>query len=87
MGMRNLKKKPIQIYIEPQQNHVLEDLSRKRGVSKAEIIRLSLDQFLRELPVEEDPAMGLMGLGRSGKKDLSEQHDKYIVGYAARKKK
>ena len=87
MGMRNLKKKPMQIYIEPQQNHVLEDLSRKRGVSKAEIIRLSLDQFLRELPVEEDPAMGLMGLGRSGKKDLSEQHDKYIVGYAARKKK
>jgi len=87
MGMRNLKKKPIQIYIEPQQNHVLEDLSRKRGVSKAEIIRLSLDKFLRELPVEEDPAMGLMGLGRSGKKDLSEQHDKYIVGYAARKKK
>jgi hypothetical protein len=87
MGMRNLKKKPIQIYIEPQQNHVLEDLSRKRGVSKAEIIRLSLDQFLRELPIEEDPAMGLMGLGRSGKKDLSEQHDKYIVGYAARKKK
>jgi hypothetical protein len=87
MGMRNLKKKPIQIYIESQQNHVLEDLSRKRGVSKAEIIRLSLDQFLRELPVEEDPAMGLMGLGRSGKKDLSEQHDKYIAGYGARKKK
>lgn len=64
--MRKLKKKPIQIYIEPKQNDVLDVLSKKKGVSKAEIIRRSLEKFLKELPVEEDPALGLLGLGRSG---------------------
>jgi hypothetical protein len=53
--MKSLKKKPIQIYIEPQQDYVLENLAKKRGLSKAEIIRKSLDKFLREIPLEEDP--------------------------------
>lgn len=85
--MRALKKKPIQIYIEPRQDDVLEVLSKKRGVSKAEIIRESLEKFLKELPVEEDPAMGLIGLGSSGKGDLSVKHDKYLARYTASKKK
>ena len=85
--MKGLKKKPIQIYIEPQQDHVLEALSKRKGISKAEIVRESLERFLREVPVEEDPAMGLIGLGSSGKKNLSDQHDQYLVRYARKKKK
>ncbi|HCC69374.1 MAG TPA: hypothetical protein DEP99_05755 [Nitrospiraceae bacterium] len=85
--MRALKKKPIQIYIEPRQDDALEVLSKKRGVSKAEIIRESLEKFLKELPVEEDPAIGLIGLGSSGKGDLSVKHDKYLARYATSKKK
>ncbi len=85
--MKALKKKPIQIYIEPAQDNALKVLSKKRGVSKAAIIRESLEKFLRELPVEKDPAMGLIGLGRSGKGDLSEKHDKYLAGYATLRKK
>jgi len=85
--MRNLKKKPIQIYIEPRQNDVLEVLSQKKGVSKAEIIRESLAKYLNELPVEEDPAMDLVGLGSSGRGDLSDQHDRYLAQYHTSKKK
>jgi len=85
--MKSLKKKPIQIYIEPQQDHVLEALSKRKGISKAEIIRNSLERFLREVPVEEDPAMSLIGLGSSGKRDLSDQHDQYLVRYGRIKKK
>ncbi|MCG6538000.1 MAG: ribbon-helix-helix domain-containing protein [Syntrophales bacterium LBB04] len=84
--MKTLKKKQIQVYIEPEQDYVLGNLARKRGVSKAEIIRKSLDKFLREIPLEEDPAMGLVGLGSSGKKDLSENHDKYLVRNGSQKK-
>ena len=62
-------------------------LSKKNGVSKAEIIRRSLEKFLNELPVEEDPAMGLIGLGGSKKGDLSVRHDQYITGYAKSKRK
>ena len=85
--MKVLKKKPIQVYIEPQQDYVLGNLAKKRGMSKAEIIRKSLDKFLREIPWEEDPGMGLIGLGSSGKKNLSDDHDKYLVRYARQKKR
>ncbi|OGP87483.1 MAG: hypothetical protein A2156_10720 [Deltaproteobacteria bacterium RBG_16_48_10] len=85
--MRKLKKKPIQIYIEPQQNYVLEVLSQKKGISKAEIIRESLEKYLKELPLEEDPAMGLVGLGNSGKGDLSDHHDRYLARYHTSKRR
>ena len=55
--MNSLKKKPIQIYIEPRQDNILEVISKNRGVSKAAIIRESLEKFLKELPVEKDPAL------------------------------
>jgi len=85
--MKVLKKKPIQIYIEPKQDDVLEDLAKKMGVSKAAIIRESLDKFIKEIPVEKDPAISLIGLGSSGKGDLSDKHDKYLSRYAIGKKK
>jgi hypothetical protein len=81
--MRILKKKPVQIYIEPKQELLLENLARKKGSSKAEIIRLSLDSYLGNLPVEEDPALSIVGLGKSGKRNISEQHDVYIAQYAS----
>ena len=85
--MKALKKKPIQVYLEPQQNNVLDLLAKKRRISKAEIIRISLEKFFKEIPLEEDPAMGLIGLGRSKKGDLSVHHDQYIVRYAKSKRK
>jgi hypothetical protein len=85
--MKHLKKKPIQIYIEPQQDYVLAALARDKGISKAEIIRESLDRYLRDIPANDDPAMGLVGLGNSGKRNLSENHDAYITRYARRVKK
>jgi hypothetical protein len=85
--MKALKKKPIQIYIENQQDYVLAALARSKGASKAEIIRECLDKYLREIPLKDDPAIELIGLGNSGKKDLSERHDAYLVQYARRKKK
>jgi predicted DNA-binding protein len=85
--MKALKKKPIQIYIEPSQDNVLEELSNNKGISKAQIIRLSIEKYLKELPITEDPAMGLIGLGKSKRGDLAINHDKYIVKYASKRKK
>ncbi|MCL4490716.1 MAG: ribbon-helix-helix domain-containing protein [Nitrospirae bacterium] len=85
--MRALKKKPIQVYIEPDQDRALEVMSRRKGTSKAAIIRLSLSHYLTMTPVEEDPALGLVGLGKSGKGDLAERHDHYLARYSARKKR
>ena len=80
--MKRLKKKPIEINIEPKQDYV-----RKKGVSKTEIIRRSLYKFLREIPLGEDPGVGLIGLGNSDNRDLSDNHDKYLSRYARQKKK
>lgn len=85
--MRILKKKPIQIYIEAKQDKILAVLAQKRGVSKAEVVRLGIDKYLCELPVEDDPAMGIIGLGKSGKGDISESHDVYIAMLLNKKKR
>ena len=85
--MRNLKKKPIQIYIEPEQDTMLHILAEQKGVSKAAIIRDGIERLIAELPVEDDPAMGLIGIGKSGRRDLSEKHDKYLVAHMKSKKK
>ena len=81
--MKTLKKKPIQIYIEPKQELLLESLARRRGTSKSEIIRLSINKYLNNLPLEEDPTLGIIGLGRSGRGDLSGQHDAYLTKHLA----
>jgi hypothetical protein len=75
--MKSLKKKPIEINIEPK-----EDFVRKKGISKTEIIRQSLDKFLREIHSEENPGVGLIGHGNSDKRSLSNNHDKYLARYA-----
>lgn len=85
--MRRLKKKAIQIYIEPRQDTLLEAISKEKGISKAAIIRDGIEQYLRGLPVEDDPAMGLIGLGNSGKGDLSDKHDRYLAQHAVSRKK
>ena len=83
--MKASKKKPIQIYIEHGQDDALEVLAKKKGVSKASIIRESLAKYLKELPVQEDPAMGLIGLGSSDKSDVSQRHDHYLVKHTRKK--
>jgi hypothetical protein len=45
----------------------------------AELIRRSVDRYLAELPLEEDPLWDIVGMFDSGIGDLSEKHDEYIV--------
>jgi len=85
--MDSLKKKPIQLYIDPKQEKALDALAHKKGVARSEIIRLSLDRYLSELPIEDDPAINVIGLGKSGKTDLAEKHDKYYIKHISGKKK
>lgn len=78
--MARLTKKAIQIYLEPAQDRALRGLAQRRGVSIGALIRQSVQRYLEaEVPVEEDPAMGIVALGRSGRGDLSPGHDKYLA--------
>jgi len=77
--MKKIKKIPTQIYLEPEQEKIIALLSKATGKSKAAIIRSCISKFLSNLPLEEDPALGIMNLGASGKKDVAERHDEYLI--------
>jgi hypothetical protein len=77
--MPTLTKRPIQIYLEQKQDRALRALAQKLGLSIAELVRRSIDHYLAELPVEEDPALSIVGLGHSGVGDLAAEHDRYIA--------
>lgn len=78
--MAKLTKKPIQIYLEPAQDRALRGLAQRRGASLGALVRQSVQRYLEEeVPLEEDPALGLLALGRSGRGDLSRDHDQYLT--------
>ena len=77
--VKKLKKIPVQIYLDPEQQRIIGLLSKTSGKSKAAIIRSCISNFIANLPLEKDPALNIMNLGASGKKDIAEKHDDYLV--------
>jgi hypothetical protein len=73
------KKKPLQVYLRPDQATRLRALAQRRGVSMAELTRQGVDRILAEVPVEEDPLWDIVGLGDSGLGDLAADHDRYLA--------
>jgi len=76
---QDMQKVAIQIYLDPGQNRALTYLSKVRKRSKAAIIRSCIEDFLANLPAEEDPVLKVIGLGDSGHTDISERHDEYLA--------
>lgn len=77
--MKRLKKTPIQIYLEPEQDKIVTVLAKATGKSKAAIIRSCISKYISSLPVKKDPALRIMNLGASGKSDIAERHDDYLT--------
>ena len=77
--MKRIKKVPIQIYLEPEQEKIIGHLSKTTGKSKAAIIRTCIRKYLESLPPEDDPALRIVKLGASGKEDIAEKHDDYMA--------
>jgi hypothetical protein len=73
-----------QIQLTEEQARLLRELARARGSSMAEVVRESIDEYLaknrggaRERLAAR--ARALAGRFRSGRPDLAEQHDRYLV--------
>ena len=79
--MKKLKKISMQIYLDPEQDKVIGLLSKSSGKSKAAIIRSCIRKFIASLPPDKDPALDIMNLGNSGKKDIAEKHDQYLTSF------
>jgi len=77
--MQKIKKIPFQIYLEPEQEKIIALLSKRSGKPKAAIIRLCISKYISNIPLKDDPALEVMNLGNSGKKDISKKHDDYLI--------
>lgn len=81
--MARLARKPLQIYLHPNQERALRAQAQQQHVSLAELIRRSIDRYLAEqLPPDKDPSLQLIGLGHSGRSDLAESHDEIVAQQA-----
>ena len=77
------KKKPIQVYLDHRQDSQLSFVADRMNISKAELIRRSLDEYLIDaVPPEEDPLMEMIGLVPDdgvSPRDGAENHDEYLA--------
>ena len=77
------KKKPVQVYLDHELDSGLSLVADKLNISKAEIIRRSLEEYLpHAIPPEEDPLMEMIGLAGDDSglpSDLAENHDYYLA--------
>ena len=77
--MATLTKRPIQVYLEQQQDRALRRLAKNKGVSISELIRQGVQLLLDQIPVVDDPAWDIVGLGASDVDDLASRHDEHLV--------
>ncbi len=70
-----------QIYLPTHLTAALDRLARRRGTSRAQLLRQAAGEFLeRESSAEEDPIMGIIGLGDAGPGAVSQEHDRFLAG-------
>ena len=83
MAEKPNKKKPMQVYLDYKQDAELSYVADKLNISKAEVIRRSLDEYLIEaIPLEDDPLMEMIGLlpeDDDSPTDGSVNHDFYLA--------
>lgn len=77
--MSTVAMKPVQIYLRPAQIETARSAANRRGVSFAELVRQALDDFLADMPVEEDPLWNIIGIADAGPPDLAANHDRYLA--------
>ena len=79
-------REPIQVYLEPADRDLLEQVVRATGLSRAEILRRGLRRVADEALTERAPGwsldrlVGAMGGASDLPKDLAERHDEYLYG-------
>ena len=74
-----LRMRRTQIYLDADLSEALDRLARRRGTSRADLIRLAARQMLaQEQSDDEDPLLGLIGLADGGPGHASLEHDRIL---------
>ena len=77
----------VQVLLNEEQDRRLERLARRLRTSKASLVREGVELLLRRRSeAGDDPILELIGqAGASGRRDLSINHDKYLVDWERRR--
>jgi hypothetical protein len=73
-----MAKRRIQIYLDPEVHRHLKEQAREEGISLSELIQRVAKDYLRKEAAPKD-YLAIVGLGQSGKTDISEKHDDYLA--------
>lgn len=79
-------REPVQVYLDPADRALLEDVVTRTGMSRAEILRRGLRRAAEDLLAERRPGssferlVGALGDDPSLPSDLSVRHDEYLYG-------
>jgi hypothetical protein len=70
-----------QVQLTPQQAQAVKHVAAQRGVSMAEVLRRLVDAHLLESPSADrrQRAISAIGRHRSGRKDVSREHDRELA--------
>jgi len=81
------KRVPFQVMLDPEQHHQLGRVAARRGQSVGSLVRESVARYLADLPIDDDPLMGLIGLaaddGPRPYGDVATEHDRYLADAVA----
>jgi hypothetical protein len=79
---RSRVREPVQAYLDEADHALLEEVVRRTGLARAEILRRGLRAFARDALAERKPGWSLeflIGSIPDGPSDLSERHDEYLA--------
>ena len=80
-------REPVQVYLDAADRALLEDVARRTGLARAEILRRGLRSVAVRLLAERAPGwsfqrlVGALGDDPTLPRDLAERHDDYLYGY------
>jgi len=85
---RGRVREPIQAYLDPADRRLLEDIVRRTGLPRAEIVRRGLRAFAQQTLAERAPGwsldvlIGALGGDPTLPPDLAADHDRYLADAA-----
>lgn len=77
-------KEPVQVYLDQTDRELLDELSRRTGLPRTEVLRRGLRRLAQEEQTERTPGssfdtlLGALGLDPALPADLAARHDEYL---------
>ena len=86
-------REPVQVYLDPTDRDLLEELAQRTGLARTELLRRGLRQLADRLLTDRAPGWSLDTLARALgddaalPTDLAARHDEYLYGSPPPRKK